>query len=247
MVFDKLQCMQYAMDFRIRRKDLTMTSRLDPPPGRLANGQFTLGNPGRRAGSRNRASHRVVVMAILNDFERNRIEVLEHLRRKYPVNYFDTLARLTPQLMAGSGDTCHEDWTDSEAAQIVCRARQGWPPHPIRTPPWPGQRPSLTPSGRTPTPSPGAIPRSSFPTRGKVEMAIGAVSTAIYGEIVNVSAGDEWGPTTVSTVNLRWISPPVSGRPGPIPKRHRIHRNRRARKPLAEQARGGEEHTHDRV
>jgi hypothetical protein len=58
---------------------------------------------------------------ILSDFERNRIDVLEHLRRKFPVNYFDTLARLTPQLMAGGGDTCHEDWTDSEAAQIVYR------------------------------------------------------------------------------------------------------------------------------
>jgi hypothetical protein len=111
------------LPFDLPPKGNPMTSRLDPPPGRLANGQFTLGNPGRRAGSRNRASHRVV-MAILNDFERNRIDVLEHLRRKFPVNYFDTLARLTPQLMAGSGDTCHEDWTDSEAAQIVYRARQ---------------------------------------------------------------------------------------------------------------------------
>ena len=94
-----------------------MTSHLDPPPGRLANGQFTLGKsrPARRLG--HRASHRVV-MAILNDFERNRIDVPEHLGRKFPVNCFDTLARLTPQLMGGSGDTCHEDWTDGGPGRL---------------------------------------------------------------------------------------------------------------------------------
>ena len=99
-----------------------MTSRLDPPPGRLASGQFTHGNPGRRAGSRNRASHRVV-MAILGDFERNQHDVLAQLRRSHPVSYFDTLARLAPQLMAGNGERAADDWTDSEAAQIVYRAR----------------------------------------------------------------------------------------------------------------------------
>jgi hypothetical protein len=36
--------------------------------GRLPNGKFATGNPGRRRGSRNRASHRVV-MSILEDFE----------------------------------------------------------------------------------------------------------------------------------------------------------------------------------
>jgi hypothetical protein len=100
-----------------------MPTPLDPPSGRLANGQFTLGNPGRRAGSRNRASHRVV-MAILGDFERNRQDVLENLRRHHPVAYFDTLARLAPPLMAAGGEPPAEDWTDSEAAQIVYRARQ---------------------------------------------------------------------------------------------------------------------------
>jgi len=100
-----------------------MPERLDPPPGRLANGQFTTGNPGRRAGSRNRASHRVV-MAILNDFERNRHEVLERLRRSHTNTYFDTLARLAPSLLAAGGGQCEDNWTDSEAAQIVYRARQ---------------------------------------------------------------------------------------------------------------------------
>src|SRR5258708_37736844 len=88
-----------------------MTSHLDPPPGRLANGQFTLGKsrPARRLG--HRASHRVV-MAILNDFERNRIDVPEHLGRKFPGNCFDTPARLPPQMMGGSGDPGHAYWTD---------------------------------------------------------------------------------------------------------------------------------------
>jgi hypothetical protein len=91
-------------------------------PGRQANGQFAHGNPGRRAGSRNRASHRVV-MAILEDFEQNKIDVLERLRYMHTTSYFSTLARLAPPLME-SGEPDAETWSDAEAAQIIARARQ---------------------------------------------------------------------------------------------------------------------------
>jgi len=60
---------------------------------RHANGRFGPGNPGRRAGARNRISHRAA-MAILQDFELHRDEVLQDLRRGYPPAYLAILLRL---------------------------------------------------------------------------------------------------------------------------------------------------------
>lgn len=73
----------------------------EPAPGRCANGRFGPGNPGRRAGSRNRMTQRLVT-AILADFERNRETVLHHLRTEHSAAYARLVARfLPPGTLAG--------------------------------------------------------------------------------------------------------------------------------------------------
>lgn len=64
-----------------------------PPAERDARGRFGPGNPGRRAGARNRMSHRVV-MEILEDFESNRDQMLYRLRQHHSAAYFAVLVRL---------------------------------------------------------------------------------------------------------------------------------------------------------
>jgi hypothetical protein len=91
--------------------------------GRLPNGRFATGNPGRRRGSRNRTTHRVV-MTILEDFENHRQPLLEALRTSWPVLYFNILTRLLPRLMDADTTESIEDWSEKEAAQFVHRARQ---------------------------------------------------------------------------------------------------------------------------
>lgn len=185
-----------------------MPTPLDPPPGRLANGQFTVGNPGRRAGSRNRASHRMV-MAILSDFERNAPELLAHLRARYPAAYFDTLVRLAPMLMAVGGDVCAEDWTDSEAAQIVYRARQvlAAAPNPHAALAELEQVLSVGPATALAAvqPAPGAEPWGDAPPQLQYSPGHGAppapVSTVIYGESPGARPGDE---TATRPPYLRW-------------------------------------------
>src|ERR1022692_1658664 len=65
-------------------------------PARYTDGRFGPGNPGRRAGSRNQASRRVV-MAILEHFERNREDILDRLGLAYTPAYAGLLARLLPR------------------------------------------------------------------------------------------------------------------------------------------------------
>jgi hypothetical protein len=65
-------------------KGANMTEQIEPPPARHADGRFGPGNPGRRPGSRNRASHRALT-AILDDFHDNKDVVLPRLR-KYRVH-----------------------------------------------------------------------------------------------------------------------------------------------------------------
>jgi len=90
-------------------------------PPRHANGRFGPGNPGRRAGARSRISHRAA-MAILQDFEANRGEVLDRLRRSYTPAYFALLLRLLDrQLQAES--PAFDEYSDDELAHTVCLAR----------------------------------------------------------------------------------------------------------------------------
>ena len=64
-------------------------------PARQANGRFGPGNPGRRAGSRNKMSQQLV-MAILADFERHRESVLSRLRSDHAAAYARLVARFLP-------------------------------------------------------------------------------------------------------------------------------------------------------
>jgi hypothetical protein len=100
-----------------------MTDSPSPASGRLANGRFAPGHPGgRRVGSRNRASHKMV-MAVLADFEAHKADVLHRLRSSYSPAYFNTLARLTPPMLVETGPD-FEDYSDEQAAKLVTRARQ---------------------------------------------------------------------------------------------------------------------------
>jgi len=99
-----------------------MTQTPPDQPARHANGRFGPGNPGRRAGSRNRASHEMI-MSIFKDFESNKNQILERLRNSYSPQYFNTLARLAPQML-DDGAPVTDGYSDAEVAVIVSRARQ---------------------------------------------------------------------------------------------------------------------------
>ena len=90
-------------------------------PARHANGRFGPGNPGRRAGARSRISHRAA-MAILQDFELNRGEVLQHLRRGYTPAYFAILLRLLDRQLQAE-PPAFDDYSDEELAHTVRLAR----------------------------------------------------------------------------------------------------------------------------
>lgn len=68
-------------------------SDIPAPPARYPNGRFGPGNPGRRAGARNRVSHRAA-MAILQDFELHKDVVLDRLRRLFTPAYLAILVRM---------------------------------------------------------------------------------------------------------------------------------------------------------
>jgi hypothetical protein len=91
------------------------------PPARYANGRFGPGNPGRRAGARNRISHRAT-MAILEDFELHRGEVLDRLRRYFTPAYFAILTRLLDRELQTETPAL-DDYSDAELVRIVQLAR----------------------------------------------------------------------------------------------------------------------------
>jgi hypothetical protein len=90
-------------------------------PARYANGRFGPGNPGRRAGARNRVSHRAA-MAILEDFELHRGEVLDRLRRLFTPAYFAILTRLLDRELQVEAPA-FDDYSEAELARTVLLAR----------------------------------------------------------------------------------------------------------------------------
>jgi hypothetical protein len=66
------------------------------PTPRDAAGRFGKGNPGRRRGSRNRLTNRLV-QGLLDDFSSNEAENLERLRRWYFPRYVQLMARFLPR------------------------------------------------------------------------------------------------------------------------------------------------------
>ncbi|HEY5289675.1 MAG TPA: hypothetical protein VIJ59_06535 [Caulobacteraceae bacterium] len=92
------------------------------PPARYANGRFGPGNPGRRAGSRNRMSHRVM-MSILEEFEAPKEEILNSIRSKNAPSYFSTLMRALPRFLENDAPDV-STYSDAEAARIINQARR---------------------------------------------------------------------------------------------------------------------------
>lgn len=90
-------------------------------PARHANGRFGPGNPGRRAGARHRVSHRAA-MAILQDFELHKADVLKTLRISYTPAYFAILVRLLDRELKVEAPT-FDDYSDAELARTVLLAR----------------------------------------------------------------------------------------------------------------------------
>ena len=91
-------------------------------PARHANGRFGPGNPGRRAGSRNRASHRAM-MAIIEDFETYKALVLERLRTESPGQYFNTLTRLLPTMLTDE-EPQFENYSSWDIARMCAEIRR---------------------------------------------------------------------------------------------------------------------------
>jgi hypothetical protein len=90
-------------------------------PARHANGRFGPGNPGRRTGARNRVSHRAA-MAILEDFELHKSEVLRILRQSYTPAYFAILMRLLDRELQVEAPA-FDDYSEAELARTVLLAR----------------------------------------------------------------------------------------------------------------------------
>jgi hypothetical protein len=99
----------------------TIDSALPASAGRLANGRFGPGNPGRRAGARNRISHRVI-MAILQDFELHRGDVLGRLRQVHVPIYFTLLLKLLDRQTQAEAPA-FDDYSEAELARMVLVAR----------------------------------------------------------------------------------------------------------------------------
>jgi hypothetical protein len=90
-------------------------------PARHANGRFGAGNPGRRAGARNRVSHRAA-MAILDDFELHKDDVLKRLRTYHAPAYFAILTRLLDRELQSDAPAL-DDYDDIELARTLALAR----------------------------------------------------------------------------------------------------------------------------
>ncbi len=93
-----------------------------PPAIRHANGRFGPGNPGRRLGSRNRVSQRLI-WAILQDFEANQELIFERLHHwDHLQSYVALLLRLLPrQIDVNLPDV--ENLSECEIARVVGQAR----------------------------------------------------------------------------------------------------------------------------
>ena len=91
------------------------------PPARYANGRFGPGNPGRPPGARGRASHRVV-MSILEDFEANKLKLLQSLRTRHSPAYFATLMRFLPPMIEEE-TPYHAACSEDEAKAMIAEAR----------------------------------------------------------------------------------------------------------------------------
>jgi len=90
-------------------------------PARHANGRFGPGNPGRRAGAQHRVSHRAA-MAILEDFELHKDQVLKQLRIHYTPAYFAILTRLLDRELQVEAPA-FDDYSEAELARTVLLAR----------------------------------------------------------------------------------------------------------------------------
>jgi hypothetical protein len=90
-------------------------------PARHANGRFGAGNPGRRAGARNRVSHRAA-MAILDYFELHKEDVLQCLRAYHTPAYFAILTRLLDRELRNETPAL-DDYDEVELARTVALAR----------------------------------------------------------------------------------------------------------------------------
>jgi hypothetical protein len=88
---------------------------------RDAGGRFAAGNPGRKLGSRNRASKRVA-LALLGDFETNQADVLMRMRRWFLPQYMQLVQRLLPRPGADDGLEL-EALGQDEALAVVAAVR----------------------------------------------------------------------------------------------------------------------------
>ena len=99
------------------------TNESQSETGRLANGQFGPGNPGKPKGATGLSS-RAAMGLFLNDFEGNRHEFLKRLRDQFPLEYFRMLSRIIPMEpepdMLSPERRSFSSWTHEEAAQ-ACR------------------------------------------------------------------------------------------------------------------------------
>lgn len=91
------------------------------PAPRDANGRFVAGNPGRRLGSRNRASKRAA-LAILADFEANQGELLARTRQWFLPQYLQLITRLLPR-QSEDGGLDLETVGPEEALAVVAAVR----------------------------------------------------------------------------------------------------------------------------
>lgn len=86
-------------------------------PVRYSDGRFGPGNPGRRPGSRNTASHRMV-LGVLEHFERNRDTILDRLGKQYTPAYAGLLGRLAPRQVE-LAPSILEHISDAEIARML--------------------------------------------------------------------------------------------------------------------------------
>ena len=90
-------------------------------PARCGNGRFGPGNPGRRPGSRNHASRRAA-MLVLQHFERNRDNILDHMALSYAPAYGALIGRLLPRQVELTTSNL-DDLSDAEIASVLREVR----------------------------------------------------------------------------------------------------------------------------
>lgn len=97
------------------------TDETPAPRGRLANGRFGAGNPGRPVGAPNKVSRRVA-LAVLSDFEANQAETFKILRRWHLRTYVQLVGRLLPR-RAEMETLALDDYGEEELAGVIQAAR----------------------------------------------------------------------------------------------------------------------------